>query len=295
MINNAYQVLRDRRRANPKSDPKISSMQIHVQDLRVDWATAQYDKSHDLVAIPFRVVIRNSHSHVEDELAKQFPRLMIAQEYGMQDLRDLQIMKAKIRNGVDRRDLTEVAWYFHSKYWFKPYDTRRMCPAAWCVLTDSDCKLWVNEPHLELTCMMYIDIALLLEDMLEHDMLHLEARPAFHRVDYVLMFNKGFPLLLTYGNTTAGHDIVSSVVMKDIHGAYHSDPHMKIAYSLSKKDPAVLKFRDSIRPQWSMAGRMLTITVDHVYRTILEKLYKHRAAVAFVAASLYLLRKKGKK
>lgn len=244
-----------------------------------------FDTSYFIVTTPFKIVIRDTHSKVEDECGKRWPQLMKAYEYSMEDLKQLQAMKALIYKSVNHIDRHNILMYFYEKSFIYPYKVDKVKDFCWVQIKEVDCKNWNDQPHLELECVLIFDLNLYFRQLYHDNFMFFKYDNLFTQRIIEIFFRNSMPSILYYMNKFQTDEMINKFFEYDLH---HKNSMFLKRIEVRFGIQQLWKYRKMIE----FKNKILRIEISNVYEGMFERLWKHKGKITF---GLLMLSNKKKK
>lgn len=265
-----------RKRELKQLGSRPAARSIYVNQFKIEYQFQKFLLRHDrsymmpmadkirnyfLAATPFKIVIADTLGKIEQECAEKWPQLMIAREYNMEDLKQLQLMKAFIKARMTPKEKYQILMYFYEKAQFYPYDRSHIKDFAWVDVLDVDCKLWNDRPHLELECAIYFDMEEYCLQLLKDRLIRFAYTQKYQFGIMEVIFTRPLPQLVYYLNKPMFNRMMLEYfdfAMNRFGSPYLKQmaPLMRESWEQLHKMPKTIEITD----------RVVTVTFDKVKR-----------------------------
>lgn len=277
------------------SKGRPSSREIYVNQFKIDFQLQKFHIRVDssffgklgkhqsnparlnyfIVRTPFNIVIRDTNSYVEDECYKRWPELMVAREYSMEDLKNLQLMKSYINSKLNARDKFNILSYFYEKGYMHPYRSSHVKDFAWVKIEDVDCKLWNDKPHLELKCNLYFDFEQYIKQLNVDNHFRFEFDKMFTERQVQIYFKEPMPLILYYSNKFQTDQMIKTFFNYEVNIGVGSIFNQRLEDKLQLMQ--LWKYNKIVE----FSERTVKVTITGVSQGMIEKIWKHKGKIAF--------------
>lgn len=166
------------------------------------------------IITPFELVFQTENKVIETYCKKQWPYLMTTQQYSIEQLAELQKMKAYIRRNLAYGDQQYIHDFFYMRHWFEPVVQSMKLTSI--KLINYDCKFWTDRetPYLEIKGEITLDIAKMLN--LYFDKKYIKpVKPMNKKILYEelsLKLVRPFPLYITFrGGVEARNQMLNMI------------------------------------------------------------------------------------
>lgn len=164
----------------------------------------------NIVKTPFKIVYQTSSRKLEKKIKEEYPDLLQATEYSMEQLKRFQKMKLEIRKYLRKStdDLKNIHNYFYQKHWVYPFKLDDKITIL--NLKGFNAKYWTDTemPYLELEGELICDLNEIIHYYIKKKYLLSTIDRKFVKYIVTLTFRKPFPMILTYNNFNVVKDIL---------------------------------------------------------------------------------------
>ena len=207
------------------------------------------------VTTPFKIVFQTPSKSIEKRCVEQWPYLMQHQKYSTQQLKELQKMKAYIKNRLSRSDKNYIHKYFYDTKWFEPF--RRITNMTSIELTDYNCKIWTDKevPFLEISGEITLDMRKLFDLYFKRKFLKLETEKTRHKFhDKVMIrFQKPLPLYVTFRGGQEAKKVFANLLREKIDSRRPNDIKKKFEKQFNLKK--LETFKKDV--EWDRRGKLV--------------------------------------
>ena len=244
------------------------------------------------MVVPFRAIVRNTKSNIEDECAKLYPELMDYSELQMEGLHNLRKMQALIQRSLTKDDYSGFVYELVRLGLLSPVrPNENFLKFIHVNIDEVNCKVYYEQriPHLIIDGDFVIDIKAFFEHMDDKKLIKFKFNRSFTHLEIIARLTKSLPIIGRRINVSKFKEEFQRHLTDRIYDKKSKTRAQALEWAGGDQ---VAFERSSLSTKWLNDQEMLFV-FDKLYTGFVEKLWKNKYKIA-ATALIYKSIRKGK-